>query len=113
MKNNALLWVGAVLVVGGLMFIGWNNIVPPTNVVEEGAPAATDDEAMVVDATFTNIIGSWESLDDSQYVLVLRENNTYEDKYENKAVGAGTWSIFTDPVAQGLDIGTRFENSIF
>jgi len=99
--------------VGVLIFFGWNNTTSPEILVEDNVPVATDDEAMVVDAISTNIIGSWESLDDSKYVLVLREDNTYEDKYENKAVGAGTWSIFTDPVAQGLDIGTSFKNGVF
>ena len=104
MENSALLWVGAVLVVGILMFIGWDNIVLRKNVVEKNIPAATDDEAMTVDAIFTNMIGSWQSLDDNRYILVLREDNTYEDKYEDKLVGDGTWSLFTDPVSHGVDI---------
>jgi len=113
MENSALLWVGAVLVVGILMFIGWDNIVLRKNVVEKNIPAVTDDEAMTVDAIFTNMIGSWQSLDDNRYILVLREDNTYEDKYEDKLVGDGTWSLFTDPVAQGVDIETSFQNSVF
>ena len=59
------------------------------------------------------MIGSWQSLDDNRYILVLREDNTYEDKYEDKLVGDGTWSLFTDPVAQGVDIETSFQNSVF
>ena len=113
MKKEVLLWVIGVLVVGILAFFGWSNSAPEKNVVEEDIPVATDDEAMAVDAISTNMIGSWKSLDDEKYILVLKEDNTYEDWYEGDSVGTGTWSLFTDPVAQDLDIETSFENSVF
>ena len=113
MNQRALFWVSVVVAIGVLFFVGFSNFLLEKSKTGEEIPAATDDEAMAVDAIWTDMIGSWESLDDSKYVMVLKEDNTYEELYDSELKSAGTWLLFADPAEQGLDIETNFENSVF
>src|SRR3989344_7925864 len=97
MNQRALFWVSVVVAIGVLFFVGFSNFLLEKSKTGEEIPAATDDEAMAVDAIWTNMVGSWESLDDGKYVMVLKEDNTYEELYDSELKSAGTWLLFADP----------------
>ncbi len=97
-----------------LFFVGFMNFVSNRGeVVEDMTAPATDDEAEVVEDFFENLTGSWRSTEDDKYVLVLKEDGVYQELYSDEMVDSGTWTIFTDLAAQGLDIEADFENNVY
>ncbi len=41
------------------------------------------------------IVAEWESAQDGKYVLKMKDNNAFEEYYEGKKEGFGTWRIFS------------------
>ena len=120
MNQKALFWAIVATAILVLLFAGFSNFLvekekaPEENeATEEVVAPATDDEAEALESVLENMIGSWKSVDDQQYVLVLKGDNTYQDVYDKKLVNGGAWLLFTNLADQGLTIEANFENSIF
>lgn len=58
----------------------------------EGAGERQD----AIDATRTNIVGMWRSVDDASFTRTFSANGTVVDEYDDSVTSTGSWEMFID-----------------
>ncbi len=118
MKQNLLILVGMVIVLGGIVILYTGSKNPATSIQQSAVantasttttatPVASTKEAdgSTVSHTAALLVGRWESEDDSKSVEQFATDSTVVHIYDGTQVGIDSWSVneqsFTAPDATG------------
>ena len=112
----AFSFLAVVLVVAGLYWF-WPTDTLTVKVEDwttssEGGVSAGDSG---VSAIKTDIVGTWQSVDDSKFVREFKQNGTVIDSYEGSEFGesVGTWKLFTDPSREPVSVPDMGEGATY
>jgi len=102
--KKMIIFIIVVVVLGGVYYAGnkKSDVVVPTTEVE-----TTDVEVVAVPETTVGteqIIGTWQSIDDEQALVIFNEDGSVENMYGGQEVSGGTWS--TSDEAEGAFLHT-------
>lgn len=99
-----------------MFFLGFGNFVSQRPADE--VPSDTNQEEVMEDESSADtneddLVGTWRSKDDSNAVLDIHADGTYDDVYQGEVISGGTWSVMDSLAGEGLDIDPDFENDLY
>lgn len=87
--SKVFILIAFVLAVGLGYILYWQN---------RNAPVASS----AIEKTQDNLMGEWQSQEDQKYVVRFEKTGAFTERYDDKVVDSGTWTVLTSLA------GTRF-----
>jgi len=111
--QQLLLILGGIILASGIgYFVGFDHGFERSTVTP--VPSAYEDATLSDGATvMSNIVGKWQSDEDSKFIREIRNDGTVVDQYEGEADSDGLWMVFTKEIPDTAFDGTMEDDAVY